>query len=86
MLRAKGRVRLSVEPAVLRTALLRDGIVEIPVDGVIGLRAAELLNFPADPADRMIAATALIGGHPLVTADRRILDWAGPLQRIAATD
>lgn len=32
------------------------------------------LNFPRDPADRIIAATARAEGLPLVTADRRLLD------------
>ena len=29
-------------------------------------------KFPQDPADRIICATALVGGMPLVTADREI--------------
>jgi PIN domain nuclease of toxin-antitoxin system len=28
--------------------------------------------FPKDPADRLIAATAMVEGIPLVTADKRI--------------
>lgn len=63
--------------------MLREGLREIPVDGDIGIRATELANFHRDPADRLIVATAL-GGHQLVTADRRILDWPGPLARLRA--
>jgi len=37
----------------------------------------------ADPADRLIVATAL-GGHRLVTADRHLLDWPGALRRLDA--
>jgi PIN domain nuclease of toxin-antitoxin system len=29
-------------------------------------------NFPQDPADRIIAATAIVDGAPLITADERI--------------
>jgi len=29
-------------------------------------------GFPKDPADRLIAATAIVAGVPLVTADERI--------------
>jgi PIN domain nuclease of toxin-antitoxin system len=29
-------------------------------------------SFPKDPADRLIAATAMVEGAPLVTADERI--------------
>ena len=38
-----------------------------------------------DPSDRLIVATALVGGHQLVTADRLILAWSGPLRRLDAT-
>lgn len=34
-------------------------------------------DFPKDPADRLIAATAIVEGVPLVTSDERIL--ASPL-------
>ena len=54
------------------------------MDGEIGIRANGLKNFHADPADRIIVATALYG-HRLVTADRRILDWPGDLYRLDAT-
>ncbi len=37
--------------------------------------------FPADPADRLIAATACVSGVPLVTADERIQD-AGVVQTV----
>ena len=64
-----------------RQRVLGFGIEEVPVTGEIGILAAELDNFPADPADRIITATALTVGATLVTADRRILDWNGQLLR-----
>ena len=33
-------------------------------------------GFHGDPLDRFIAATAIVGGHSLVTADRQITQWA----------
>jgi len=38
-------------------------------------------NFPKDPADRVIAATAIVEDMPLVTADQRIRD-SGIVQTI----
>jgi PIN domain nuclease of toxin-antitoxin system len=32
-------------------------------------------NYPKDPVDRVIGATALIEDLPLVTADREIRKW-----------
>ena len=83
MLHAKGRIRLSRDVRSWRARLLRDGLVEIPADGDIALLANELKDFHGDPADRIIVATAL-GGHTLITADRRILSWGGRLCRLDA--
>ena len=84
MLHHKGRLTLLRSVASWRQALLREGLVEIPMDGEIGIRAATLPDFHADPADRLIVATAL-EGHRLVTADRRILDWPGQVSRLDAS-
>lgn len=79
----KNRIQLEVDVRELRAELLRDGLMEIPVDGNVAIRANELTNFHKDPADRFIVATSL-QGHRLVTADRRILEWPGELERIDA--
>ena len=85
MLVDKGRIRLSGDIHAWRREHLEQGVVEVPIDGDIGVRAAGLADFHADPADRLIVATAL-GGHRLVTSDRRILGWSGSLRRLDATD
>lgn len=85
LLHDKRRLTLLQEIGTWRRRLFREGLNEIPVDGEIGIRAAELVNFHPDPADRLIVATAL-GGHQLATADQRILDWPGPLSRLRADD
>ncbi len=76
----KGRLDLRLDVDAWRQDLLDQGLVEIPVDGRIAVRAGLLPNMHGDPADRLIVATALVGGHQLVTADRRILEWPGPLR------
>ena len=85
MLIGKGRLRLLTDIHSWRAALLRDGLNEIPVDGEIGIRANRIADFHADPADRIIVATAL-EGHELVTSDGRILDWPGSLSRLDARE
>ena len=80
MLHEKGRIDLSQDIRAWRMRLLDDGLIEIPVDGDIAIRANELTGLHADPADRLIIATAL-GGHTLVTADARLLSWSGRLNR-----
>ena len=84
MLKSKNRINFPENLEHWRRVQLEQGMVEIPVDGKIGIRAVDLANFPLDPADRLIVATAL-EGHRLITADKRILGWSGKLERMAAT-
>ena len=65
LLHDKGRLTLLRDLGAWRGKLFRDGLTEIPVDGEIGIRAAELADFHRDPADRLIVATALGGHRPL---------------------
>ena len=85
MLQDRGKIALQADIHSWREGLLDEGLVEIPVDGGIALRAGFLKDMHGDPADRLIVATAL-DGHQLVTSDRRILDWPGQLTRLRATD
>ena len=85
MLHEKERLSLLADIESWRAGLLDSGLIEIAVDGRVGIRAAELEDFHADPADRVIVATTL-EGHRLVTADRRILGWSGNLDRLDARE
>lgn len=85
LLHDKGRMNLLQDVRAWRSQLLRDGLTEIPVNGDIAIRANRLQGFHADPADRIIVATAL-GGHSLITADNRILKWSGQLSRVDARE
>ena len=66
-----------------RQHLLDDGLIELPVTGPIAAQAGLLPDLHGDPADRIIIATALAGNHELATADRKILDWNGPLRKLS---
>jgi PIN domain nuclease of toxin-antitoxin system len=64
--------------------LLRSGLIEIPLDGKIAIAAIGLPDLHGDPADLFIAATAIIKEARLITADRRLLNWSGPLECLDA--
>jgi PIN domain nuclease of toxin-antitoxin system len=81
MLVAKQRLRISQPLALWRREWLQQGLVELPVTGAIGIDAALLADFHADPADRWIVATARELDATLLTADDRILAWPGRLDR-----
>ncbi len=83
MLQHKGRIRFPEDVGLWRREQLEQGVAEVAIDGAIAIRAVSLADFHADPADRLIVATAL-EGHRLITADERILGWSGPLSRVRA--
>jgi PIN domain nuclease of toxin-antitoxin system len=68
----RGRVRLgiSVESFLVE---IESRFVVLPINARVCARAMELpAGYPKDPADRVIGATALVQGAPLLTADRAI--------------
>lgn len=84
MLRQRKRIELEPPVAAWRSALLREGLHELPISGEAGFAAAELRNFHSDPADRLMVATARLARAGLLTADERILSWTGRLRRYDA--
>lgn len=80
----KGRMRFASDLVTWRQELLDGGLRELPVDGAVAIRANQLDGFHADPADRIIVATAQLHGAMLVTADERILAWPGEVLRLDA--
>jgi len=83
LLHQKRRIAFSGDVSLWRREQLEQGLVEVPVDGEIGIRANSFAASHGDPADRIILATAL-DGHRLLTGDERILAWGGDLDRLDA--
>ena len=84
MLARKRKIKISMPLASWRAELSARAIREIPIDGLTAAQAGELDWEHGDPADRIILATAMRLGLRLLTADRRILDWRGPVEVIDA--
>lgn len=85
MLVAKGRLQALIPPTDLRVRLLDAGITEIPLSGDIALLAVSLDGLHGDPADRFIAASAIMHRAMLITADANLLAWKNALKRHDAT-
>jgi PIN domain nuclease of toxin-antitoxin system len=77
LLVAKGRLRLSMPVATWMGASEALPFLRfVPVDNAIALLAVTLPGpLHDDPADRIIAATALSLGAELVTRDRRLTEY-----------
>ena len=74
MLAVRGRVNVNPLrlPAVFEQAFSNPAVSLQPLTPEIGIRAAQLSpGEPMDPADQLIAATALVLGVPLITSDVR---------------
>jgi len=72
ILERKARIRLN---SSLETFLseIEARFIVLPITGRICVRAVSLpATYPNDPADRIIGATALVEGIPLITADAGI--------------
>ena len=83
MLRDKDRLPAPADPDRMLRDFRRMKVKIIDVTPEISLRAGSLEDFHGDPAARIIVATAL-EGHQLLTSDRAILNWSGPLRTIPA--
>jgi len=59
MLQVRRRLKLTISLGKWREQVLAAGVLEIPMDGAIAVRALDLEGLPEDPADRFIAATAI---------------------------
>ena len=72
----KGRVQF---PGTLKSVLaeMSSKFTVVPIDAEIAALATELPDdFPGDPGDRLIAATALSLGATLITRDEKMREYA----------
>jgi PIN domain nuclease of toxin-antitoxin system len=69
---SRGRIRgLGTLEATLR--MMTEGVTVVPITPEIAALAAQFpSDYPSDPSDRLIGATALAEGMTLVTRDERI--------------
>ncbi|MCY3679343.1 MAG: type II toxin-antitoxin system VapC family toxin [Gemmatimonadetes bacterium] len=75
LLAERGRVDLLPDPwSWIRMALATRPMRELPLTHQVALRSRSVRLPHDDPADRFIAATAMVHGLTLVTADRTLLD------------
>lgn len=75
LLAEKGRVDLAPDPwSWIRMALATRPMREFPLTNQVALSSRSVHLPHDDPADRFIAATAMVHGLTLVTADRTLIE------------
>lgn len=75
MLDQKGRLDLTPDVDTWVTASLQRPVELEPISPAICIASSRLTEFHGDPADRLIVATAMTLGLPLMTADKKIIEW-----------
>ncbi len=75
MLVMKGHLSLKPDEESWFSANLEPPITLAPLTAEISTASCRLPEFHGDPADRIIVATAMVLGIPLITADAKIIEW-----------
>ena len=71
-----------VDPSTLRAGLLELGYDELPVTSLHSIEVARLPMVHTDPFDRLLVAQVTVEGFELVTADRMIALYPGPILKV----
>lgn len=77
-----GRSDFQVDASVLRSGLLDNGYVELPITGAHAVAVAALPPLHRDPFDRMLVAQAMAEGVTLLTADPEVAAYPGPIRKV----
>ena len=77
-----GRVDFQVEPSVLRRGLIDNGYVELPITSQHAVAVDTLPDIHRDPFDRLLLAQAQCEGAMLVTADKVLARYPGPIRLV----
>ncbi len=77
-----GRDDFRVDPRLLRRGLLENGYTELPVAGLHAVALDSLPRTHKDPFDRMLVAQAQVEGITLLTADRTVARYPGPIRLV----
>lgn len=77
--RGLDRPDFRTDPGVLRAGLLSAGYDELAVEGRHILALSTLPPLHRDPFDRLLIAQAAAEGMRLLSQDRHVLDYGGPV-------
>ena len=77
---SRGREDFTLNPTALRNALLTSGYDELPVTGEHAVAVANLPWVHRDPFDRMLLSQAMVEGVELLTLDKELAQYPGPIR------
>jgi PIN domain nuclease of toxin-antitoxin system len=78
----RGRDDFRIDVGSLRRQLLDNRFAELVVTGAHAVALAALPQLHKDPFDRMLVAQAMVEGVTLVTGDRAVARYPGPIRLV----
>jgi PIN domain nuclease of toxin-antitoxin system len=79
---ALGRRDFNFDPSNLRRGLLNNGYMELPINSDHAIAVQGLPKLHKDPIDRLLIAQATVEGMTLLTSDRQIAKYPGPIRKV----
>jgi PIN domain nuclease of toxin-antitoxin system len=80
--RGLGRRDFQVDARLLRRGLLDNGYGELPITSGHAVNTDHLPELHKDPFDRILIAQANVEGITLLTDDRRVAAYPGPVRKV----
>lgn len=80
--RGLGRADFRVDPRLLRRGLLDNGYAELPISSQHAVAVEALPALHRDPFDRLLIAQAQVEGLLLLTSDREVAAYPGPIRLV----
>jgi PIN domain nuclease of toxin-antitoxin system len=77
-----GREDFRVDARLLRRGLLDNGYTELSITSEQAISTGQLAHTHKDPFDRILLAQAIVEGITLVTNDRRLARYPGPIRKV----
>lgn len=80
--RMLNRPDFRVDPRLLRRSLLDNGYMEMPISSEHAVFVDSLPPLHKDPFDRILIAQASVEGITLLTADKMLTAYPGPIMKV----
>jgi PIN domain nuclease of toxin-antitoxin system len=77
-----GRADFKVDARVLRRALIDNGYQELNITGLHSVSVEDLPDIHKDPFNRILLAQAKVEGFTLLTSDKKIAQYLGPIKLV----
>jgi PIN domain nuclease of toxin-antitoxin system len=79
---ALNRLDFQIDPLSLREGLLANGYLELPITSAHAAAVRDLPPIHKDPFDRILIAQASAERITLLTTDRKVAKYTGPIRKV----